>query len=301
MTSEKNSQGAEEHPSPLHPRAPTLFFAIALGLLAAAALVRFWIVPQMNLLPTNYASELQFDADDNFRETPDGEWMLTTIISSRVDQTIVITDDTQIIQSDLHWYNDTGQVIFENTGLYGVDRRTRMNVIEYGDTQRTGQFFFPLDVQPTNYTYWDPMFIGPRLATFEHAGTLDGLSVYVFRFNATGLDETVGYSFLPDVPERYTAHTDGEGTLWIEPTSGIVVDYAEHGMSYFTDSTTGKHVADFHEWRAHYTPETRAAQLRIALQTRLRMLAMGVWLPSALLATGVGTLGIGLWRWRRNT
>ena len=116
------------------------------------------------------------------------------------------------------------------------------------------------------------MFIGPCVATFDHVETQAGLAVYVFRFSATGLDETAGYSYLPDVPERYAARRSGQGMLWVEPVSGIVVNYAEQGLSYFADPTTGKQVAEFHRWHNYYTPEIQTAQLRLASEARLRIL-----------------------------
>lgn len=72
-------------------------------------------------------------------------------------------------------------MIFENTGLYGVDRRSRRNVPAYGDLPCTGQFLWPPRLERTTYTYWDPMFIGPRQATFEQETMADGLLVYVLR------------------------------------------------------------------------------------------------------------------------
>ena len=191
-------------------------------------------------------------------------------------------------------YAESGAVIFESTGLYGVNRFNRQNVPGYGDTERTGQFLFPPDVQPTTYTYWDPMFIGPCVATFDHVETQAGLAVYVFRFSATGLDETAGYSYLPDVPERYAARRSGQGMLWVEPVSGIVVNYAEQGLSYFADPTTGKQVAEFHSWHNYYTPEIQTAQLRLATAARFRILALQVWLPVGLALAGLIWLGIGL-------
>jgi hypothetical protein len=274
----------------------TRYMLAALGLFATAALVQFGIAPWINELPGNYASETHYAAEDSLRETPNGEWGRTATTLRRVDQTIVSMSETAIVQGDLHVYAENGAVVFESTGLYGVSRFNRQNAPGYGDIERTGQFLFPPDVQPTTYQYWDPMFIGPRGATFERIESLEGLSVYVFHFSCTGLDETAGYSFLPDVPEHYRARTDGQGTLWIEPISGIVVDYAEQGMSYFADLTTGKPIADFHGWSDRYTPESRAAQLRLANEARLRILTINVWLPGGLILAGLIWLGIGLWR-----
>ncbi|MBI3914598.1 MAG: DUF3068 domain-containing protein [Chloroflexi bacterium] len=258
-------------------------------ILAAAAVLRGYIAPELLTLPADYANETRYAAEDNFRESATGEWTSATLIAHRMDQVIVATGGTDVVNSDLHWVTESGQVTFESTGLYGVDRRTRQNVRGYGNAERGGQFLFPPDVQPITYSYWDPMFIGTRVATFDRAETQDGLAVYVFRFSAIGLDETAGYSFLPDVPERYAAQTDGQGTLWIEPVSGVVVDYAEQGVSYFVDPATSQRVADFHEWQDRYTPETRAAQARLANEWRGR-----VWLAQDL-APGLLALGAVAW------
>ena len=144
-----------------------------------------------------------------------------------------------IIEGGLHIYFADGQVNFETTNLYGVDRRTRMNLAGYGDIARSGQYIFPTHVEQTEYQIWDPMFIGLRQATFERVERMNGLQVYVFSFSASGMDESAGYTYLPEVPELYLAHTDGQGTIWVEPLSGTVVDYMDSGVSYFVDPATG--------------------------------------------------------------
>lgn len=233
------------------------YLLTVLGLAALAGLLRFWIAPEMGQLPADYASETHYLAEDRFRDSPTGDWQTSTLTFRRVDKTIVNAGDRMaIVAGNLHVYTESGAVIFDSPGLYGVDRRTRGNVAGYGNTDRTGQFLFPSHVERKTYTIWDPMFIGSRLATFDHAEVVNGLPVYVFHFIGAGMDETAGYSFLPDVPERYQARTDGQGTLWVEPTSGLVVDYEEQGVSYFADPATGRRLADFHQWSDRYTPET---------------------------------------------
>ena len=273
---------------------------VALGLAAMAGLLRFWIAPELERLPADYANETRYLTEDHFRDSPAGDWQITTLTFRRVDQTISnVTSRTAIVAGNLHVYAESGAVIFDSPGMYGVDRRTRANLPGYGDLDRTGQFLFPPHVEPMTYTYWDPVYVGPLVATFDRAETLNGLPVYVFHFSGTGMDETDGYSHLPGVPERYGAHTDGQGTLWIEPTSGILVDYEDQGVSYFVDPATGTPLADFHQWTCRYTPETRAAQLRLASAARRRILALEAWLPAGLVFIGLIWLALGLWLARR--
>jgi hypothetical protein len=280
---------------------PGLFtrrMTLAILLLAAAALLRFVLAPRLHDLPVDYTLETRYTAESRFRDSPDGEWQNVDLIARRVDQTQVNAGQVAVIQGNLFWFTDSGQVIFENSGLYGVDRRTRLNVSSYGDTERAGYFFFPPHIEPADFTFWDPMFIGSRQAIFDHVETLDGLQVYVFLFSGVNMDETVGYSYLPIVPERYHALTDGQGTLWIEPLSGLLVDYEEQGTSYFVDIHDGQRIANFYEWSDRYTPETRTAQLSQARLARLRILVLETWMSLGLALAGLGFLGWDLYRRR---
>jgi hypothetical protein len=271
---------------------------IALAFLALAALLRFWIAPASAQLPADYANETRLSEENKFRASPTGAWQASTLDVQRTDQSIANSGQTAIIEGALHIYHASGQVNFETTNLYGVDRSTRLNLAGYGDVQRTGHYLFPPHVQPGEYAIWDPMFIGLRQATFARMEQLDGLEVYVFSFSAFGMDESAGYSYLPDVPERYLAHTDGQGVIWVEPLSGFVVDYQDNGVSYFVDPSTGARLADFNQWAERYTPATRAAQLALARAARLRILLLEIWLPAAALAAGLIWLAVG-WLMRK--
>ncbi len=177
--------------------------------------------------------------------------------------------------------------MFEVQNLYRVDRATRANAAGLGNADRNGQYFFPPHTEQRTYGLWDPFYTGPRVATYHHTEQLDGLTVYVFNFIAEDLDETAGYVSLPDVPEKYRASTDGRGKIWVEPLTGIAVDFEEAGTSYFIESATGRRVAEIFEWRDRYTPETRAAQVQLAKQLRLRYLALDYGVPFALIAAGI--------------
>jgi len=266
----------------------------ALAFLGMAALLRFWIAPLLERLPANYAAEVELSEDNQFRDSPTGEWQASTLKARRVDQIITNSGQTAIIEGALHVYYASGEVNFEVTGLYGIDRRTRQNLAGYGDVNRTGQYLFPPHVKRIDYPIWDPMFVGLRQATFERTEKIDGLQVYVFSFSATGMDESAGYSYLPDVPENYLAHTDGEGTIWVEPLSGIVMDYEDSGVSYFVIPSTRVRLADFNQWEERYTPETRTTQIKLARAARLRILLLEVYLPAASLLAGlIWLVGVG--------
>ncbi len=172
---------------------------IPLVFMILAAALRFWIAPLLELLPADYANDVKLSEENKFRDSPTGEWQASKLNTTRVDQTITNSGQAAIIEGALHAYHTSGEVNFEVTSLYGVDRRTRLNLPGYGSVNRTGQYLFPPHVQPIEYPIWDSMFVGLRQATFERIETIEGLTVYVFSFSASGMDETTGYSYLPKV------------------------------------------------------------------------------------------------------
>jgi hypothetical protein len=272
------------------------YLIVPLALWFFAGLQYFWVAPLLERLPAGYAEETSFDATSSFRERPSDPFGASNhLIARRVDQTLVNSAEHSIIQGDTHWTND-GVVEFESTGIYGVDRYTRENIQGFGDKVRTGAFLFPPHIARKNFDFWDPMYIGTRHATFERTEMLDGLEIFVFRFSVEGLDETDGYSHLPDVPERYFAHSDGVGTLWIEPASGILVDFSDVGVSYFVEPTTGSRVADLYHWESKYTPQTKDFKINQAKAERLRIKVLEIWLPLLLVIIGLLVMG-----WNTNT
>ncbi|MCJ7715047.1 MAG: DUF3068 domain-containing protein [Anaerolineales bacterium] len=275
------------------------YIFIALVFLTAAGLLRVWIAPIVGQLPTNYSVEMEYTQKNEYRESPTDSWETHNLIARRVDQTFSTSNKGLIVQSGLHVYFEDGSVNYVTTALYGVDRRSRLNVTDLGDTQRSGQFLFPPSVQKSTYVYWDSIYIGPCTATFDRIEDIDGLNVYVFNFTAENLDETDGYSYLPFVPEPYRAVTNGRGILWIEPVSGIVVDYEDQGSSSYVDTSTGSVVAEFSRWDERYEPETIANQLDKAWSARRQIMMLEIWLPGGLVLAGAAWLVIGLVR-RKN-
>jgi hypothetical protein len=153
-------------------------------------------------------SETQYAAQCHFHQTPIAQVEDFELIVRRRDQTLSSGSGHSIIQDDMHWSTPAWGASFEVLGLYGVDRRTRQNLPGFGNDERSGQYFFPLHVEPRSYRYWDPFYGGPRVPVFDHSETVSGLPVYVFDFV-----------------------TYGKGRLWIEPYFRVVVDYASRSHS----------------------------------------------------------------------
>lgn len=269
-----------------------------LALLLLAALWAALVSPSIERLEAGFRSNYDFDASARSRDTVDGAWESLRLVGRRTDATLVATDERMVLQSDVIWALGDGSLLFENAGVYAVDRHRRGNLPGLGSSSRTGQFMFPPDVRRIDYALWDSQFMGPRIARYRATGTIGGLRAYRFDFDVRSIDETDGYRHLADVPERYRAHTDGRGSMWVEPRSGLMLDYAEHGRSFFA-RPDGSAASAFFEWSARFTAATRAAQVRRATATRQRMLVAGTVLPAVVAGIGIILLVAGLLARRR--
>jgi hypothetical protein len=269
-----------------------------LTLILAAALLRWVVSPIAEQIPDDHYREMLLDAEYRLRISHTEDWQEARIVAKRVDQTLATTGGVSILEGTMRWENPTGGIIFQSAGIYGVNRASRLNDPAYGDVTRSGQFYFPHHTRSGVYPIWDPSFIGQRSATFSHVETVSGLLVYVFKFQGAEMDETSGYSSLPDVPETYFVHTDGWGKYWVEPVSGTVIDYEENGDSYYISKEDGTKQGSVFTWQGRFTAETRAAQTELARALRRRFFTLDVIAPLCLLFLGLAWIVIGFWNLR---
>lgn len=256
---------------------------LAIILLMVAGLLYYMVgFNSIDTLPPHFVQELTYAVKSQFRESPEAEWNEYVYDSQRTDQTLLSQNGISIIQGEVLWITKEGKIIYESSGLYGVNLQTRANVPGYGDLDRQGQYLFPAHTQKTRYTLWDQYYFGPVTAEYQRTEIVDGLELYLFDFVANRIDDTYAYQFLSTVPERYRTESNGRGKLWVEPVSGIVVDFEDAGTTSFVDQRTGEKVADFFIWEAKYTDEIRAEQFRLARQFHLWILLVCRWTPSFL-------------------
>ena len=261
-----------------------------------AALLRS-VAPALELLPTDFVSETSYAAKLWSRQTLSSAAEESENIVRRRDQTLSSRDGRSIIQGDAHCLTTAGMVIFETLNLYGIDRCNRQNLADYGDEDRSGQYLFPPHLEEKQYGLWDP---DPRVVTFDHEDKFRGIKVYVFNSLADGIDGTAGFESLPDVPRKNLALSFGKSRLWIEPLSGVVLDYENAGRSYFIETKAGERVGELRARLSdRYTAETIKAQLHLATAMRERICMLEFWLPLTCAAAGLIWLAAGFCTLRR--
>jgi hypothetical protein len=153
---------------------------LGVALCSLAALEYFWLSHLFERLPADYRQTTHHAAKCRYRATPTAEWSDFELIATRTDETLVSDAGVLKIQGHIDWTTQSGEVTYDHSGLYGVDRESRANLAGFGNHERSGQFLFPPHTQKTTYKIWDPFYTGPHTATFSHVETRGSLELYVF-------------------------------------------------------------------------------------------------------------------------
>lgn len=274
---------------PIGERAALLLSTVWLA--AAAALLALsggWF----ERLPRDYRSEVVYEGPIDLWQSPDAGPSSSVLVGRRVDQVLQRSGGVAIVQSTIDWSAPDDVRLYQKSAIFGVDPLTRRNVAGYGDGDRTGYFTFPPDMQPSAFELWDVVYAGPVSVAFERRDRIGDLVVHLYRLGLMGLDDTAWYDFLPDVPERYRLVTDGRGLIWVEPHTGIVVDYTEVAAARFVEQATGQVAGMAASWTSSFAEETRSSQLRLAAAARTRLLMAERWVPAGLAGLGLGFLAM---------
>jgi hypothetical protein len=157
---------------------------------------------------------------------------------------------------------------------------------------------FPFGTEKKTYDVFNPTARAPFPAKYVREEQLDGLTVY--RFEQVVPETVVRSDDVPGemagAPATATVHADfvysNTRTMWVEPTSGVVVKAVE------TPNTVvrGPDGTDGVTWLAGTftaTDKTVATNADRARDTRSKILLVSLWLPIGLGVLGLLLLGAG--------
>lgn len=256
-------------------------------LVVGALLMRFYAYPTLAVAPVDPDSVTELSAQDVvlFDSNPEVLDTITTdldIVSRTVgdvEATEDAPDGTRVWVSTTSVRDEDGVVRSRSAEVIPMDARTA-EAEDFGESwqetvegekvtvARTGHVLkFPFDTQKKDYEYWDST--ARQAFTAEYTGTQDrdGLTTYVFEQEIP--DTVVGTREVPgailgleDEPSvDAEVHYENSRTLWIEPTTGALVDRiddqrqwlaydgaeltVQDGTIAFTDEQVATLVADY--------------------------------------------------------
>lgn len=229
-------------------------------LVVGALLMRFYAYPTLAVAPVDPDSVTELSAEDVvlFDSNPEVLDTITTdleIVSRTVgdvEATEDAPDGTRVWVSTTSVRDDEGVVRSRSAEVIPMDARTA-EAENFGESwretvdgekvqvARSGHVLkFPFDTQKKDYEYWDST--AGQAFTAEYAGTQDrdGLTTYVFEQEIP--DTVVGTREVPgailgleDEPSvEAEVHYENSRTLWIEPTTGALVDRIDDQRQWLT-------------------------------------------------------------------
>ena len=200
-------------------------------LVILALVVLLVIFPILAKWPGDYSQEYMFEGSVQVLNPETGSLdEIPTSVERLLTATGIEGDDVLLLEQDVTFYEATSGMALADLGIdidssevYGLDRTTRANVSGHGDTDRSGQFTFPADVEQETYSFWSSSAMTALPATFVSEATFKGLTVYNFKIDMKDLP--AGTMAGTEVPQTMDVLVE----IKVEPVSGIPV---------FTETTT---------------------------------------------------------------
>lgn len=265
-----------------------LFFGLLLPLWI------FIITPELTKFPANYSSKANMIHTENNRFDIDSKWTGKTIaISSSKIESEVLENRKSRLSTRFVVESLTGDTIFELNQNYLIDRYSSHNLPGGNDKTGSAYVIFPRNIVKKSLLFWPIEMGAPAQLDFVKETKVDSLNVYHFSTNDSIINDTLGFEYLPLVPEKYQAFSRVKIDIYVEPITGIIVDYQDSGTSYYADKE-GKAIWDMDEWSNKYNDPTISNRVREAENRKKYISAVSLYIPAFFCLLSISFLVIGI-------
>jgi hypothetical protein len=177
----------------------------------------------------------------------------------------------------------SGEIYWNASIIYFVDRYSRKNIYKENDTEKESYFTFPPNTKKIDYLFNSPEVLEKEgLVKFNGETYYQSYRVYNFSYSLENLDKT---QFFPLVPRDNKIIGNHHGSMLVEPNSGVILYFEHSGINKLYDSS-GKYILDYEIWSNSFNDFTLNKQLVIAdnLQNRNLLNSFGIGTFSIMLA-----------------
>jgi hypothetical protein len=264
-------------------RIQKLFILLFILTLAIMPVWHLWAVPELLKLPEDYSRNFNLFFLSNEDYDLEGGFSGESIVNAFVkDETISADRDNQIIESYYKAETLAGELAWEATNKFSINRETRENIARNDEGAVGSYFVFPQEVEKKSYKIWPLGYNHSFDVQFNGVDKIEGLEVYHFSFGDEITDDTEDYTWIELIPDTYHVNSVQSADLWVEPVTGIMVNFDDGGTSYYIDKTTGKKIQDFLTWKDKFNDDTIANQVRLAQNKKQEIILYEQWIPILL-------------------
>ena len=284
-------------------------FTLGLILVFLAPLAKFYIVPRVKKIPTDfYFKEVAtgvgsyLDPSAGFKVVfgvPVRDVRIQKGDPSASTKTVAAWDGFD----SLYDTKNRHEISYE-IDRFTLDRTTAGSVKCCGENQDRGDALtqlFPIGTEKISYPFWDSTAKASYPARYMDTETLDGATVYRFhqtipaiQINTLGLPGTlVGDSGNPNVEKLNWMYSD-ETDLWVEPVTGGIVKASQHALQWLADPTTGQNKLIVADVDAGWDPPTVQAAVDKALSQKRQLDLLQSTIPIGGPIAGIVLVAIAL-------
>jgi len=198
-----------------------LISVVGLILMVLGVLWLAFIFPALDKVPTDYTNTYYFDGAFQLF-TAQGN--LTIPIAQELAQEATGTEDGALLIHEVRTVKNavTGDPLpanYQDESTLAIDRRTLEFVTDVDERGRTGQWGPPRPLgEGDSFELWNPGALKPLTANYLRSEDFRDLGVVVFEINQDYID-------IPEDPQMgMDLYFKTRITLWIEPSSGTVVN-----------------------------------------------------------------------------
>lgn len=252
-------------------------------------LIPLWqyaVVPHILKLSTDFTYQAEVFSLDNFFDEEKNEF--SGLVRSNTSFGYEVADKDGTVLTVKNFFDvktPSGEPIFSVERLYGIDQFTQEHVAGFGDHDRTGFIFGPLQANGENFTYWHVNYDEPATMIFQEVVEIGGLTVHRYEANYHA-DQTENLSHLPDVGERRGVNLDINLQLWIEPTTGHLVKYEDATVAYYYDLETGRRLVPWNSFSNTYSSSAVEKQVSNAQEKIQELVLLRRVVPWSLFVLG---------------
>lgn len=252
--------------------------------------IPFWVYgvfPLIAALPANFYQKINLVHTEDSRFEIGGKWSGKTISLASVEEKSINTEfEKSKIETKFNVESLKGEPLFVLKQNFAVNRRTFHNFAEGVDTKGEAYLFFPRNVKKQVYHWWPDSFGEPFDVSFVDVQKVGNLTTYHFRGERSNINDSEGYSFLPLVPEKYLALSRAVLDVYVEPFTGMIVDYQDSGTSYYADNAR-RPIWDISMWSNKYNQDAVNERISLIQDLKLRMFMQQVLIPLIALTIGL--------------
>lgn len=293
----------------------SVLLGLGVLLVVAAAMLRFYVAPQLVVAPLDQSSETVSEAEDatyldiGLLEVQEGRTLVATRtvrgdVQAGSAETAVY--DVFVKTQDPEKPGDgEEQLVSATTDRFAFDRRTSEAVnccdenLNGEEVEHEGiQLKFPFGTEQRTYQYFDTSLGRATDMEFVEEETVEGLGTYRFQqviepTEIARLDVPGSLVGLDETSVELGRFYSNVRTAWVEPVSGVIVRGEEEQLSSLRDDD-GEDLLTITEATLAFTDDTVSNQADAAQDARGSARLLGTLAPLGALVLGLVLIGIGI-------